>query len=85
MCNLVSQAPGVSFAYFPPDRRTLEAEKAHMRSLQLFGARWIKPHGGVQVGDGRRIGYQQPAPDHGADSVEPDAELVDSSVNFRNN
>ena len=35
--------------------------------------------GGVQFGDGRRIGHQQPAPDQRADSVEPDAELVDSS------
>src|SRR6266498_3624883 len=34
---------------------------------------------GVQLGDGRRIGHQQPAPDQRADSVEPDAELVASS------
>jgi hypothetical protein len=34
--------------------------------------------GGVQLGDGCVIGDQQAAPDQRADSVEPDAELVDS-------
>src|SRR5207253_650371 len=34
---------------------------------------------GVQLGDGRRLGDQQAAPDQWTDSVEPDAELVDSN------
>jgi len=34
---------------------------------------------GMQLGDSRRIGHQQAAPDHGADPVAPDAELVDSN------
>ena len=33
---------------------------------------------GVQLGDGRRISHEQSAPDQRADSVEPDAELVDN-------
>lgn len=33
---------------------------------------------GVQLGDGRRIAHQQAVPDQRADSVESDAELVDS-------
>jgi hypothetical protein len=34
---------------------------------------------GMQLGDSRRIGEQQAAPDQRADSVEPDADLVDRS------
>src|SRR5689334_15265635 len=35
--------------------------------------------GGVKLGDSRSTGDQQAAPDQRADSVEPDAELVDNS------
>ncbi len=33
---------------------------------------------GGQFGDGRRVAHEQPTPDHRADAIETDAELVDS-------